>query len=130
MERIYHHYEMWEDWKYGFYDNCSGNERKEKIKEAISLFESESLTREYMFKVVDEWIYSCEHNLTNNSLNRIAYIGQAACCLFSNIPNDVTMEAWNTLSKDVQERSNNIAKKAIDKWLNNNKNIQLCLNIF
>ena len=45
------------------------------IKNELS---SEDLTRENMMRVISEWKYSCEHNLTNESLNRIAYIGQAA----------------------------------------------------
>ena len=82
-----------------------------------------------MDKVIIEWRYSCEHNLTNDSLNQIAYIGQAACCLYYEIPNVITMEAWNMLTGEVQERSNKIAKQAIDKWNKQNKLIQLCLNI-
>lgn len=128
MKRIYHPYNLWEDYKYGFYDNCSGSEKQNKIDKAIEMFNSESLTRKYMNKVVDEWKYSCEHNLTNESLNKIAYIGQAACCLYADIPNTITMEAWSKLSKDVQNRSDEIAKEVINKWENNNnKLVQLCL---
>lgn len=130
MKRIYHHYEMWEDWKCGFYDNCSGEVKAEKIKKVIEMFNSEKLTTEYMYLVIGKWIYSCEHNLTNESLNKIAYIGQAACCLYSQIPSSVTMEAWSMLTKEVQERSNQIAETVLNKWINQNKLHQLCLNFF
>jgi hypothetical protein len=129
MNRVYHHYERWEDWKLGFYDNCSGAEKKEKIQKVVEMFESEELTTEYMNRVIEEWKYSCEHNLTNESINKIAYIGQAACCIYAKIPNSVTMEAWSLLSKDVQQRSDNIAKRVIEKWKQNNRLIQLCLNL-
>jgi len=102
MKQIFHHYLLWEDYKCGFYDNCSGSEKDEKIKKAIEMFNDEKLTDEYMGRVISEWKYSCEHNLTNESLNQIAYIGQAACCIYAKVPSTVTMEAWNLLSKKVQ----------------------------
>lgn len=129
LTRIYHPYTRWEDHKYGFYNNCSGKIKNEKISMAIKMFNSEILTKEYMNRVINEWKYSCEHNLTNESLNQIAYIGQAACCLYACVPSTVTMEAWNMLSKDIQDRSNKIAKQVIGKWNNKNIFIQLCLNL-
>lgn len=129
MKRIYHHYLMWEDYRHGFYDNCSGEVKDKHIAKVLEMFNSESLTKEYMNKVITEWKYSCEHNLTNESLNRIAYIGQAACCIYAKVPCTVTMEAWSLLSIEVQNRANIIAENTFNKWVNNNKFIQLCLNI-
>lgn len=129
MERIYHHYEKWEDWKAGFYNACSGKIKEEKISKVIEMFNNEFLTRKFMLKVIDEWVYSCEHNLSNLSLNRIAYIGQAACCLYSEIPCSVTMEAWSLLSKEVQDRSDLIANEILTLWEVKQKNKQLCLNL-
>lgn len=129
MRRIYHPYWKWEDHKAKFYDNCSGTIKEELIKKGIEMFNSEKLTRENMFFVVDNWKYSCEHNLSNPSINKIAYIGQGACCVYASIPSTVTMELWNKLTKEVQERANEIAKEAIERWNNQNKFIQLCLNI-
>jgi hypothetical protein len=120
---------MWEDWTYGFYDNLSGSNKQHKIEKVIEMFNSKELTTKYMTKVIEEWRYSCEQNFSNESLNKIAYLGQAACCLYSEIPATITMEAWSLLDKSVQERSNSIALKIIKKWEFNNKHIQLCLNI-
>jgi hypothetical protein len=129
QSRIYHPYWLWEDYKLGFYDNISGEQKKQMISKVLEMFNSKSKTKEMMFYVVDNWKYSCEHNLTNESLNKIAYIGQAACCVYSNIPNSVTMEAWSLLSDEVKSRSNKIALSAIKRWNENNKLIQLCLNL-
>jgi hypothetical protein len=129
MKRIYHPYWRWEDYPLGFYDNCSGQIKESLIQKGIEIFNSQKLTRENMFRVVDEWVYSCEHNLTNPSMNKIAYIGQGACCIYASIPSTVTMELWSMLPKDVQERANNDALDALNHWISNNKNIQLCLNI-
>lgn len=129
IKRIYHPYNRWEDYPCGFYNNSTGSEKDNKLNLAIEMFNSEELTSLNMNRVIEEWKYSCEHNLTNEGLNKIAYIGQAACCVYASIPSTVTMEAWSKLSKEVQERSNLIAEKVINKWSNNNKLIQLCLNL-
>lgn len=127
--RIYHPYWKWEDYKAGFYNNCSGEEKKQLIIKGIEMFNSEKLTLENMYKVINEWKYSCEHNFTNPSLNKIAYIGQGACCIYANIPSTVTMEIWNMLDNKTQDRANQNANKILDEWVINNKRIQLCLNL-
>ena len=129
MKRIYHPYWLWEDYKAGFYNNCSGSIKKDFLSKVVLFFNDENLTREFMYKVVDEWENSCEHNFTNESMNKIAYLGQSAVCLWNGIPNTVTMEAWSLLSKDVQIRSNNIATEVIEYWKNKYKNKQLCLKL-
>ena len=116
MKRIYHPYWLWEDHKAGFYENCSGENKELLILKGIEMFNCEIKTTENMLRVINEWQYSCEHNLTNESLNKIAYIGQSACCLYSNIPNKVTMEIWNKLEKNVQDRSNKIANDILNIW--------------
>lgn len=123
FKRIYHSWEKWEDYKHGFYENCSGGIKKEMIDSVIEMFNDEQKTTTYMNKVINEWKNSCEHNLTNEGMNKIAYIGQAACCLYNSIPSTVTMEAWSLLSKDVQDRANNIAISVIEEWEQNNINI-------
>jgi len=129
MKRIYHPYTLWEDFRRGFYDNCSGLDKKEKIEKVIEMFSSKELTREFMMLAIDEWKYSCEHNLTNGGMNKIAYLGQAACCLYSDVPSTITMESWSKLTPEVQEEANKIANEVLEIWIDRNKNIQLCLNI-
>ncbi len=127
--RIYHPYWLWEDFKAGFYDNCSGEKKNFFIEKSIEMFQSKQLTKENMFYIVDNWKYSCEHNLTNQSVNKIAYIGQAACCHYSGCTSTITMEVWNMLDLKVQKIANTIALEAIERWKENNKIIQLCLNL-
>jgi len=129
MERVYHPYWLWEDYKCGFYNNISGKEKKIKIKKTLEMFNDKEKTFFFMNKVIEDWFFSCEHNFTNPSLNRIAYLGQAACCLYSEIPNTITMEAWSMLSKEVKEYANQTAKQTIQKWETNYKKRQLCLKL-
>ena len=39
-----------------------------------------------MLRVITEWKRSCEHYLTNEKMNRIAWMGQTAICIYSGIP--------------------------------------------
>lgn len=128
MERIYHPFNLWEDYKAGFYDNCSGSKKAEYKKECLKLFNNLELLKEQMLRVVNEWKYSCEHNLTNPSMNKIAYIGQGAACIYKGIPNTVTMECWSLLSKEVQKEADKIAEVVLNEWENKYKINQLCLN--
>ena len=128
VKRVYHPYWLWEDFNNGFYNNEQPSIKESNILKVIELFNSKELTEKWMNYVIDNWKYSCEHNLTNNSLNRIAWIGQSACCCYAKVPCITTMEAWNLLSVKVQERANKIAFEVLNKWEKRNKNIQLCLN--
>jgi|SRR5690606_5604318 len=128
MKRIWHPYHLWEDFHNNFYGNCSGIKKEQKIQYSIKMFNNEHLTKEMMSFVVENWKYSCEHNLSNTSLNRIAWLGQAACAAYQKIPHVITMEAWNLLSKEVQDRSDKIAQELIYKWELHNKDL-ICLNI-
>jgi len=111
IERIYHHWEKWEDHKNGFYDTVSGKDKETLLQIVVDLFSSDKLTEKYMDKVIKEWYYSCEHNLTNNGMNKIAYLGQGACCLYADIPATITMEAWSLVPKERQIIANQIAEK-------------------
>ena len=129
MNRIYHPYWLWEDYKAGFYENVSGKEKNIFSDKVFEMFNSQSLTLENMFYVVDNWNYSMQHNLSNSSMNKIAYIGQSACCNYAGNPYTVTMEVWSKLDKKIQLRANKDALKALERWNNNNKIIQLCLSL-
>jgi hypothetical protein len=115
-KQIFHPWHLWEDHKHGFYDNISGRDKKEMIEKVISMFSSPELTETYMRKIINEWQYSCEHNLTNMNMNRVAYLGQAACCVFAGVPCSVTMEAWNKVDKDKRDIADSIATKLIKEW--------------
>jgi len=127
MQRIYHPYHLWEDYKAGFYDNLSGKNKDALVEKVIELFSSKELTEQFMKRVTSEWIYSCEHNLSNISLNRIAYIGQGACCVFAGVPSDITMFAWSKVKKENRDEADKIALSVLNDWENLHKNKQLCL---
>ena len=117
LEQIYHPYNVWEDYKNGFYDNISGKNKVDMINKVVEFFTDPQQVEEIMNRVTKEWFYSCEHNLTNNAMNKIAYIGQASLSYLHKIPSTVTMEAWSKVPKESQEIANGIAEKAYESWL-------------
>lgn len=127
MERIYHRYELWECYKSGFFNKISGDKKVGLSKKVIELFTNPEETEIFMRRVISEWKYSCEHNLTNNSLNRVAWLGQSACCLYAKVPYNLTMETWREVPEKYQIIACDIAEKIIKEY--ESKNIQLCLKI-
>lgn len=125
MQRIYHPYHLWEDYKAGFYDNVSGKNKEEMTIKVVEFFKDSDLVKEQMKSVLDRWNYSFEHNLTNESMNKVAYLGQASVCNYLGIPNTITMSAWSKVPKEKQQRANEIAESLIKDYF---KNKQLCLN--
>jgi len=81
MNRIYHPYHLWEDWKFGMWRYTSEIEKAEYLQRAIEFTGNAELYGSYMLKVLDQWPYACEHNLSNRAINRQAWVGHAACCL-------------------------------------------------
>lgn len=66
--------------------------------------------------VFSQWPNSSIHNLSNRSLNRMAWIGHAACFLNCGSVEYTTRLGWRTLDEDEQKEANNIAAIAIKEW--------------
>jgi len=130
MDRIYHRYEYWECFKNGFFKNISGEEKKRLAKKAIELFNDPKKTELFMLKVISDWVYSCEHNLTNLGLNRVAWLGQSACCVYAKIPYSITMENWRFVDDDKKIIACEIAERIIKEYeIKLTKNKQICLKL-
>jgi hypothetical protein len=119
--KIYHHYELWEDYMNGMYEPVYGDKRNILINKIINLMSDADLFGDWMLKVVDEWDKSCEQNLTDIHMNQRAWIGQAACCMALKCPEDLTRLAWTCISEQQKENANEKADFAIEVW-NERKN--------
>jgi len=115
MERIHHPYWLWEEHKFGMWKTIIGKRRDILLKKAIKFTGDSKKYGFYMDRVVNEWKYSCEHNLSCKDINRQAWIGHAACCLAIGCPEDITRLAWHQLTLHQQELANAKADHAISK---------------
>lgn len=129
MDRIFHHYDLWEDYHAGMYDeNRDG--RQERVKKAAYILGTPEVCKEAMEKVVAEWEIATEYNLSNAEINRKAWLGQAACCCYGNVHEDETREAWGIMTEQQRMKANQIAASIIRKWVRERENEesgQFCL---
>jgi hypothetical protein len=115
INRKYHHYEKWEDFQSGMYANVETKNKSEAFKKCLEFIKSDAFFNA-MERVIYEWPFSCEQNLTNINSNRVAWIGQAACTIALAIPEDITRQAWGNLEKSKKRKANRKAELVISKW--------------
>lgn len=126
-DRVFHTYDKWECYKAGFYNTHMDGMTKEECEQAYADFLSnEKKFSDSLEKVITEWKNSCEHYLTNISMNRIAWLGQAAMCYSTGIPH-VYRSGFFLLTEKQQDTANKIACEFLNIWLmdNNMKSITL-----
>lgn len=114
MKQQFYNYKLWEDQKAGMYKKLQKDKEEFYVVMAINLMNSTEEWGKYMLDVIEEWEFSCKQNLTNNSQNKIAWIGQAACCLACGIPDYITKKVWWSLSDETQEKANKKAQEALN----------------
>lgn len=116
-KRIFHTYDKWECYKAGFYKDTFEGLTKEECEQKYAEFLSDDEKFEMALSgVISEWKHSCEHYLTNFSMNRIAWLGQAAMCYATGIPS-IFRSGFHLLTEEQQLKANMIALKYLNKWL-------------
>lgn len=114
IKQVYHPYWLWEEQKYNMWGAVK--DRMAALEWAIEFTGDNELYGKWMQKVVEDWQYSCEHNLTNKTQNRLAWVGHAACAYANKCPEDIVRKAWGYLTEEQQRLANMQAQKAIEKW--------------
>lgn len=116
LRRIYHHYQALEETSAGMWRRLNGDERRGFVEAAADLMRAPEEFLAAMRQAIIEWPRSCEHNLTADGTNFIAYLGHAGCCVGCGSPEECTRVAWHTLSKTEQEEANRVAAVALSEW--------------
>jgi ParB-like chromosome segregation protein Spo0J len=119
-DRIFHTHDKWECAKAGFYATTKeGMTRQQCEEEYFKLLTDLDKFSDILEKVITEWKNSCEHYLTNSSMNRIAWLGQAALCYATGIPSTFR-GGFNLLTRRQQRLANETALRYLNKWLKAN----------
>lgn len=120
-ERIFHTFDQWECYKAGFYSTTIDGMSKEDGERIYAEFlADEKQFRQALKKVTTEWVKSCEHYLTNKSMNRIAWLGQASVCYAKKIPSDCRA-GYHLLTDEQKAKADAIALEFLNKWLKKHK---------
>jgi hypothetical protein len=119
MNRVYHTWDKWECYPAGFYEEHPP--KKEWSEDDCRRIYADFLRDHRRFeaalqRVISEWKNSCEHYLTNDRMNRIAWLGQASVCIESGIASKYR-GGFNQLSEEEQAAANELALKYLNLWL-------------
>ncbi len=115
--RIFHTFDKWEAVPAGFFAPGIKGRDKEDCEQEYGAFLADSNSfAEGIQQVFKAWPNSCEHNLTNSSMNRIAWIGQAAACAARGLPSTFR-GGFSKLPIEAQTIANNLALEYLNKWL-------------
>lgn len=120
--QFFSHFKYWGDYKNGFYsrDNQSNLQNK-----CFEFFENENIFKTCQ-KVKKDWKYSYNINLSNKTINRRAWLGQAGCNYYCGASFLTTIDTWRKLSQFVQYRCNEIADKFVKEYDNEKGNRKEC----
>ena len=119
MERIYHTWDKWECYPAGFYHprppekGMTTDQCKQMYAEFLRDTHRFSAA---LYRVITEWKHSCEHYLTNERMNRIAWLGQASMCIETGV-SKFFCGGYFLLSEDEQRIADETALIYLNKWL-------------
>jgi len=118
MTRIYHTWDKWECYPAGFYNSVApdGLTAAECNQRYADFLRDTERFSKALWQVLTTWTRSCEHYLSNEKMNRIAWLGQAAMCVATGIPSTFR-GGFNQLSPEEQAEANETALQALNEWL-------------
>ena len=115
--RIYHSWERWECFRAGFYAERPKDMTVEEGQERYREFLADAARFEAaLIGVTTEWKHSCEHYLTNDRMNRIAWLGQASVAYALGIPS-LCRGGYHALSEDQKSAADALALRYLNLWL-------------
>jgi hypothetical protein len=119
MDRIYHTWDKWECYPAGFYGNRppSKDLTTTDCRQAYADFLANiTLFENAMAGVLQDWPNSCEHYLSNERMNRIAWLGQSAMCYETGIPS-VFCGGYFLLTEEQRLAADQAALNTLNRWL-------------
>lgn len=117
-DRIFHTWENWECYRAGFYEERppnnmtqdDGEREYEKFLRDLPLFEVA------LKAVTSEWRNSCEHYLTNDRMNRVAWLGQASVAQALGLPS-CCRGGYHRLTNEEKYSADQLALRYLNTWL-------------
>jgi hypothetical protein len=120
LRRVFHPYHVLEETHAGLWRITTGEERKRHVLAAARLMADPPAFKAAMAEALLRWPMSCEHNLSAEALNRIAWLGHAGCCVGRGCPEEATRAGWHTLTPEQQSEANRVAGEVLAAWIEAN----------
>ena len=118
--RILHTLEKWECYRAGFYAERPPGMTQEEGEAAYCAFLSDlSKFGAALTNVITQWRHSCEHYLTNERMNRIAWLGQASVAQALGVPS-VCRGGYQQLTDAQKTAADTLALEYLNLWLMSN----------
>lgn len=115
--RVFHTWDKWECYRAGFYAERPKDMTQEEGEEMYRTFLADiSRFEEALRSVTSEWRFSCEHYLTNDRMNRIAWLGQASVVYAMGIPS-CCRGGYHKLTEEQKQAADALALKYLNLWL-------------
>lgn len=116
--RVLHTWDKWECYRHGFYsERCPNGMTQEEGELAYRDFLADPERFGAALEVVTtQWPHSCEHYLTNDRMNRIAWLGQAAVAQALGIPSGCR-GGYNRMTQPQKEAADALALEYLNRWL-------------
>lgn len=80
VKRIWHPWWKWECYRHGLYETTCDLADDEAAELYAYFLRDPGWFLHHAEAVAKHWKHSCEHFLSNTSMNRVAWIGQASMC--------------------------------------------------
>jgi hypothetical protein len=114
--RLLHTWDKWECYRAGFYaerpEGMTQDEGEEKYREFLASPAFETA----LGVVIREWKFSCEHYLTNDRMNRVAWLGQASVAQALHIPS-CCRGGYHRLMDEQKKAADELALRYLNLWL-------------
>lgn len=117
MKQVYVPYWHWEDWKSGMWRKLPITEESEMLNRAIEFTGDHIKYGQAMQKVSKKWNMTMINGLTNQSINRRAFLGHCACSYKFKCPEYITRRAWKLLTENQRVLADHVAQQTIDEWM-------------
>lgn len=91
-------------------------DRDRALDTAIEVTGQHEIYGAWMGRVIRDWPISSENALTDDSINRKAWLGHAAMAYGFQIPENIVRQAWGMLSDEQRRLANAQAAHWIEVW--------------
>jgi len=119
MKQIYIPHTEWEDRVNGMWRKLPKDKEDDMLIKAIEFTGDHVKYGSAMREVSARWIKTMLNSLTNESINRRAFLGHCACQYKIDCPEYIVRMAWKKLTDNQRYLADKVAQQVINNWVKN-----------